>query len=212
MTTKRRYDASRRRAAADERRVRVAEVAARMFAEHGWASTTISAVAAEAGVSAELVSGAFGGKPGLFMAAFRHQSLGGGAGANTLPQALASLDLGAEPDLEVRLDRFVEFACTTLERMAPLVTVLALGADQDEELRAMVAAAELRHADTSRTAVQLLAPGPVRDDAVDELYVLTRAETYLTLVRHRGWTRERYAAWLRRSVRAVVAPVTDQAG
>jgi len=180
----------------------VATVAAEMFARQGWSGTTIAGVAAQAGVSPELVSSAFGGKPGLFMAAFRQATLGHGG---TLPQALASLDLDLEPDREARLDSFVHFACDTLERMAPLVNVLALGADQDEELRELVAAAELRHAETSRAAVALLAPGPVGEDAVDELYVLTRAEVYLTLRRHRGWTRERYAAWLRRSIRAALA-------
>ena len=31
------------------------------------------------------------------------------------------------------------------------------------------------------------------------------AETYLVLVRHRGWSVERYAAWLERSIRTAVA-------
>ena len=203
VTTKRRYDATRRRAAAEERRTRVATVAAEMFARRGWSGTTIAGVAAEAGVSPELVSSAFGGKLGLFMAAFRHTTLGHGG---TLPEALAALGLEQEPDREVRLTCFVDFACDTLERMAPLVSVLALAADQDAELQGLVTAAELRHAETSRAAVALLAAGPVSEDAVDEVYVLTRAEVYLTLLRHRGWTRERYAAWLRRSISAALAP------
>ena len=204
VTTKRRYDTTRRRAAAEERRARVVEVAADMFARQGWHATTISGVAAEAEVSPELVSQAFGGKPGLMMAAFGHATLGT---PGTLPEAFAALHLEREPDPEVRLDRFVGFACATLERMAPLVSVLALGADQDEELRGLVSAAELRHAETARAAVRLLAPGPVPEDAVDEVYALTRAEVYLALVQHRGWSRERYAAWLRRALRAAVAPV-----
>jgi len=204
VTTKRRYDTTRRRAAAEERRARVVVVAAEMFARQGWYATTISGVAAEARVSPELVSQAFGGKPGLMMAAFRHATLGT---PGTLPQAFAALHLDREPDREVRLARFADFALATLERMAPLVSVLALGADQDEELRGLVSAAELRHAETARAAVRLLAPGPVPEDAVDEVYALTRAEVYLALVQHRGWSRERYAAWLRRALRAAVAPV-----
>lgn len=182
----------------------MAAVAADMFARRGWSGTTIAAVAAEAGVSAELVSNAFGGKPGLFMAAFRQTALGQGSG--TLPQAFAALHLEDEPDLEVRLVRFSEFACQTMERMAPLVAVLFLGADQDSELRGLMGVAELRHLETARQAVRLLAPGPVSEDAVDEVYLLTRAESYLQLVGQRGWTRERLLAWLQRSLRAVVAP------
>lgn len=202
-TTKRRYDATRRRAAAEERRVRVARVAAELFATRGWSATTIALVAAEAGVSTELVSSAFGGKPGLFMAAARQTALGHGG---TLPEAFAALELDREPDLEVRLDRFVEFSCDILEGMAPLMSVLTTGADQDKELRDLVSAAELRHAETSRAAVAALASGPVGEDAADVIYVLTRGEGYLILRRHRGWTRERYAAWLRRSIRAALAP------
>ena len=205
VTTKRRYDTTRRRAAAEERRARVVAVAAEKFARQGWYATTISGVAAEAGVSPELVSQAFGGKSGLMMAAFRHATLGHGG---TLPEALATLHLEEDPDLDVRLDRFVEFATSTLERMAPLVSVLALGADQDEDLRDLVAAAELRHAETIREATGLLARGPVPEDAVDEIYALTRAEVYLALVQHRGWNRERYLAWLRRAVTAALTPPT----
>jgi len=181
----------------------VAVVADEMFARQGWHATTISGVAAEAGVSPELVSQAFGGKAGLMMAAFRHATLGHGG---TLTEAFATLDLGQEPDPEVRLDRFVAFACSTLERMAPLVSVLALGADQDEELAALVVGAEQRHAETARMALELLASGPVPDDAVDEIYALTRAEVYLALVHQRGWTAERYRAWLRRSLLAALSP------
>jgi len=36
------------------------------------------------------------------------------------------------------------------------------------------------------------------------VYLLTRAETYVTFAQHRGWTVERYAAWLRRSLRTAV--------
>ena len=178
-------------------------VAAEMFARQGWYATTISGVAAKAGVSPELVSQAFGGKPGLMMAAFRHATLGT---PGTLPEAFAALHLDREPDPEVRLDRFVAFVCATLERMAPLVSVLELGADQDEELRALVTAAELRHAETVRAALRVLATGPVPGDAVDEVYALTRAEVYLALVHHRGWSRERYAAWLRRVLTAALTP------
>ncbi|QBR92147.1 TetR/AcrR family transcriptional regulator [Nocardioides euryhalodurans] len=203
MTTKRRYDTTGRRAAAEERRWRIAGVAADLFTRQGWSATTIAGVAEAAGVSPELVSGAFGGKAGLFMAAFRHASLGHGG---TLPTALAALHLDDEPDVAARLDRIVAFACETLAGMAPLVPVLSFGADQDDELRALMVGAEQRHAQTAEDVVRLLATGPVRDDAVDEVYVLTRAEAYLALVHQRGWSSEHYARWLRRSLLAAVAP------
>jgi AcrR family transcriptional regulator len=201
--TARRYDTTRRQAAAQERRDRIAAVAAALFAERGWVGTTIAAVAEEAGVSVELVTKAFGGKPGVFMAAFRQVSFGGSA---DLPGAFAELRLEDEPDLDVRLERLVAFACASLVPMAPLVPVMTSGAEHDAELQALVAGAAQGHAATAREVVRLLAPGPVHPDMVDEVYVLTLAETYLAFVQQRGWSVERYAVWLRRSLSAAVAP------
>ena len=200
--TKRAYDATGRRAAAEERRRTIAASAAALFAERGWAGTTIAVVAAEAGVSAELVTKAFGGKPGLFMAAFRQASFGSAA---DLPAAVSALGLEAEPDLDARLDRVVEFACASLVPMAPLVAVMTVGAEHDAELRALVERAQEGHAQVAAEVARVLAPGSPGPDAADEVYVLTLAETYLALVDQRGWTLERYAAWLRRSLRTAVS-------
>lgn len=195
------YDASGRRAAAEQRRLHVAEVAAELFAEHGWNGTTLTLVAGASGVSVELVSKTFGNKAGLFMAAFRSAGFGRRGG---LQEAFAQLRLGDEPDLEVRLDRFVDFACSIVVPMGPLVWVLGHGAEQDPTMRDLVRGAHLGHAAMCEDLVELLAPGKPAPDAVDEVYLLTRAETYMTLAQHRGWSVERYAAWLRRSLRAAV--------
>lgn len=198
---KRPYDASGRQAAAQERRARIAEVAAVLFAERGWVGTTIAAVAAEAGVSVELVTKAFDGKPGLFMATFRQVSFGGG---RALPAALAELRLEDEPDLDARLDAVVEFACASLVPMAALVPVMTSGAEHDGELRRLVDAAAAGHAEAARELARILGGGTAGPDAADEVYVLTLAETYLAFVQQRGWSVERYAAWLRRSLRTAV--------
>lgn len=195
------YDASGRRAAAERRRIHVAEVAARLFAERGWNGTTLALVAAESEVSVELVTKTFGSKAGVFMAAFRSAGFGRRGG---LREAFADLRLDDEPDVEVRLDRFVDFACSIVVPMGPLVSVLAHGAEQDPTLRDLVRGAHLGHAAMCEDLVRLIARGEPAPDAVDEVYLLTRAETYLVLVQHRGWTVERYAAWLRRSIRTAV--------
>ncbi|GIN04401.1 hypothetical protein Pve01_60590 [Planomonospora venezuelensis] len=203
---RRSYDASGRRAAAERRRIHVAEVAARLFAERGWNGTTLALVAAESGVSVELVTKTFGTKAGVFMAAFRSAGFGRRGG---LLEAFAALRLDDEPDVEVRLDRFVELACSIVVPMGPLVWVLGTGAEQDPALRDLVRGAHLAHAAMCEDLVRLLARGEPAPDAVDEVYLLTRAETYLTLAQHRGWTVERYAAWLRRSLRTAVDGATD---
>lgn len=198
---RRTYDATGRRAAAEQRRDRVVATAGRMFAERGWAGTTLAAVAREAGVSAETITKGIGGKPELLMAAMRAASFGRPGGLAT---AFADLRLEDEPDRSARIDRVVDFAAGSIARMAPFVPVIVQAADRDERMRAVLAAAEQGHLETTRLLVSAVADGPVAPDAVDEVYVLTRAETYLTLVEHRGWTTERYRDWLRRSIEAAV--------
>ncbi len=105
------------------------------------------------------------------------------------------------------MDRIVGLACTALDAMAPIFAVLPLAADQDTELQILVTASEasLRH--VAGEVVRLLADGnAVHDDAVDQVYVLLRSQTFLTLVRTCGWSVERYGAWLRRALLAAAEP------
>lgn len=201
---RRSYDASGRRAAAGQRRVLVVEAATRLFTEHGWGGTTIAAVAREAGVSPELVGKTFGGKQELLMAAMRAASFGE---RGPLPQAFAAMRLEEEPDLDVRLDRIVGFVCDSLVPMARFVPVMVQGAEQDDRMRVVLETAREGHLVATRELVRHIATGALHPDAVDEVYLLTRAETYLTLVQGRGWPVERYAAWLRRALVRAVAPV-----
>src|SRR4051794_23313828 len=69
MSRTRQYDSSARQAEARSRRSTIVAAAARLFVENGYAETTIARVAAEAGVSAQLVYAAFGGKAGLLAGA-----------------------------------------------------------------------------------------------------------------------------------------------
>lgn len=194
---RRTYDASRRRAAAEQRRIHVSVTAAGLFADQGWRRTTIAAVAREAEVSPEYVTKTFGGKPGLLMAAMGSATFGR---SGTLRDSFDALRLGDEPDRGARLDRFVDFACDAVVPMAPFVPVLAQGADDDARMKAVLEAARAGHVDTMGALVPLLATGPVHADTVDEIVVLTRAETYLVLADELGWSAARYAAWLRRSI------------
>lgn len=206
---RRTYDSSKRQAAALERRERVLDVASRRFIEDGWTRTSVAVVAAEAGVSTELVSRAFGDKAALLMAAFRRISFGA---LPDLQAAFGALRLEDEPDLDVRLDRFVEFACNAVEAMAPLVPALHRAADQDDSARRLVERARRRRKGTSAELVTLLsAPGAVvRPGAADVVYVLTSGEIYLQFVEEVGWTTAEFASWLRQSLKdAVSGPVSS---
>ena len=65
---KRGYDASRRRAAAERRRLAILAAARDLFVEGGYAATSVQAVAERAGVSLDTVYAAVGRKPQLLLA------------------------------------------------------------------------------------------------------------------------------------------------
>ena len=68
VKTSRPYDSSGRQHAAEVRRLAVLDVAGRRFLRDGYAATTVASIAADAGVSVEMVYKAFAGKPGLVRA------------------------------------------------------------------------------------------------------------------------------------------------
>ena len=89
----RRYDSSGRRAAARARQQRIVEVAGRLMERDGYDATTVAAIAAESGVSAETIYKSFGGKPGLVRALFETALEGAGPiPAETRSDALRDTD------------------------------------------------------------------------------------------------------------------------
>ena len=202
------YDASGRRRAAEQRRHHVAAVAAEMFAARGWLGTTIAGVAEAAGVSPELVQRTFGGKSGLLMAAIRQTSFDQDV---SIREVLTSMHLEDEPDRERRLDAIVQLACRVMVPMAPMLPVLLHAAAQDDGAKALYLRSRRNHWEMSQHIVELLAVGPVPDDAVDEVSVMALAETYLAFTHDLGWSTERYGAWLRRALDQAVAPDAPQA-
>ena len=68
VNKKRPYDASRRQEQARRNRDAIIEAAERRFLGHGYAATTVAAIAADAGVSDHTIYKSFGGKPGLIRA------------------------------------------------------------------------------------------------------------------------------------------------
>src|SRR5438045_451957 len=68
VKSRRRYESPRRRAQAAETRRQILAAAQRLFEEHGYAATTMAAIAAEAGVALKTVYVAFETKSGVLRA------------------------------------------------------------------------------------------------------------------------------------------------
>src|SRR3954468_14051363 len=129
---RRAYRSDRRREQAMETRERVLAAAATLFAERGFESSTIAAIAKHAGVAPETVYAAFRNKRTLLgelvSRAVRGQDplpVGEQAGPRA---AAAATDQG----LQLRL--FAGDVSARLERVGPLIEVLGSAARSDPEL------------------------------------------------------------------------------
>jgi AcrR family transcriptional regulator len=199
--TKRRYDASRRRAAAEQNRRAIAAAARELFLERGYMATTMAAIADAAGVSHETVYATLGPKP----AVFRHLIETALSGTDEpipplerdyVRQVLSEQDPGRLIDIYARAMRL------TQERLAALFDVLNHAATTAPELQAYRTELIARRARYTRLIAEHLAEiGGLRADlsvqtAADTLFALNSSEFFLLLARDRNWPPKQFERWL----------------
>ena len=199
----RRYDASGRRAAAQRRRSTVLDCAWSRFAAEGYAATTVSAIARDAGVSSETVYKAFGGKPGLVRALWERAL--GGAGPVPAEQRSDAVSSTADDPMEV----FAAWARLTTEvapRATPVQLLVREAAASDPAVALLyeeLEAARLRRMAHNANAIRRhLRPGLSVRAARDVLFALTGSGLFEVLVLRQGWSLEAYEEFVRRSLAA----------
>jgi AcrR family transcriptional regulator len=202
VKSRRRYDSSRRRAAARARRVAVLDAARALFLRDGFAGTTVVAVAEAAGVSPETVYKSFGGKPGLVEALYREALRGEGP----VPAYARSDRLRTKPDPREVVRGWSRLAMEVAPRASTVQLLVRDAALVDPQLRELLEEMdEDRHRRMTENAEYLLAAGHLRPDvavewAADVMWAVTAPETYELLVLRRGWTLERFADHVYHSV------------
>jgi AcrR family transcriptional regulator len=206
---KRRYDAGRRRAQAEQTQSTVLAVARRRFLEQGYTATTMAAVAEEAGVSIEMIYKTFGGKPQLVLAAF-HAAITGDAGSSTEERADRVSEQESDPIL--RLHAFGQFVAEVMPRVGPLMLLVRAAADSHPELADVwTRMTAERLARMTQHAQRLHSHGHLRPDvtvaeARDVLWLYSAPELYDLLIQQRGWNLERYGNWIGRAYVAALLP------
>src|SRR5258705_11018145 len=116
---KRSYDSPLRRERAEPTRLAIAAAAGRLFAERGYAATSIEEIAAAAAVSRATVFSSVGGKPELLTAAYR-LAVRGPANSNTpLGQQARSRRIRAEADAHKLLAGYAGVMGQVASRLAP---------------------------------------------------------------------------------------------
>lgn len=186
-----------------ETRSSLLDAAAREFAERGYAGSTVSRIAATAGVSVQTLYLCWGSKRALLRGYLEH-ALAGDRGS---PEDAAGLFAGIDPEqLPARLAELVADVAQRaalgwhLYRDAAAVDP-AIAADWNELQL-------LRHRLLSRVFSSVVAgagqPELVRAEAVDTAWVITSPESYDLLVRRLGYDLDRYRTWMRDAITAAM--------
>jgi AcrR family transcriptional regulator len=196
---KRRYHSPLRADQARRTKDRVLQVAFDLFAQRGYAGTTIAAVAEQAGVSPETIYLTVGSKRGLLEGVIETAITGNEEPAAQEDGLWAEIEQLTAP--RERLARMVEHSCAILARTRPIHTVIRGAADK-EAFAGALASRLLRErlaAQTERIDRYLA------DDLRKELSVaeagqrycaLAGPELFYTLTVELGWTAEQHRAWL----------------
>src|SRR5262245_19984124 len=178
---------------AEETRRRIARAARRLFAEQGYARTSIAAVAAAAGVAVRTVYAAFGTKKAI-LAAICDAWLAEAEVFSLREQALAEPDAGRRLALIARLNR------QQWERGTDVVALLEAAATTDRDVAQMLAGWKAQRAQAQAEVVagiaERLKGGLDTATAGAILRGLGAAEVYRELVDGAGWSADRYEQWL----------------
>lgn len=193
------YDASRRQQQAHRNRARIIDVAERLFLRDGYATTTITAIATDADVSADTIYKSFGGKPGL-VRAIRARAL---QGQGVVPAEQRSDELQAsESDPRTIIQAWGTLTAEIAPRVAPILLLIRDAAATDPEVGGLL---DEMNTDRLRRMTQNarrlrdaghLRPGTTLTQASDVLWTYSSPELYELLVLRRGWTPQRFGRFI----------------
>ena len=204
----RRYDASRRRRAAEDRRARAMEAASSRFLRDGYVRTTVADVAADADVSAEFVYKAFGSKAGLVRALWDRALLGQG----DRPAEERSDDVSlTSQDPAMILRNWARLSAEVSALSAPIHALLRAAAATDDNAATVYDEIEAtRRARMEHNAGHLLRGGYLRSgispDQIRDVLMVAAGELYEILVLRFGWPPDAYIDVVERFLRSALLP------
>ncbi|SFW77644.1 TetR/AcrR family transcriptional regulator [Amycolatopsis australiensis] len=205
---RRRYSSPVREARARQTRAHVVATAGRLFAERGYAGTSMRQIAAAAEVSLETVTQT-GRKADLLLAAFRD----GFAGNPDAVNLDALVGTAGPADLPAVVARVAE----GLRRSLPIWRAFTTAAAADPAVAAVRAqlAAARREEIVARLAAAGLAPARGSERLADAIGLLTSHDAYDHLTGVCGWPHEEYVAWAAAAIQAQLtldwpAPVVSE--
>lgn len=211
VKSERRYDSARRKEQARQTRAAILEAAQRLFGERGYASSTIEAIASEAGVAVDTVYATFGSKRGV-LSNLMDIRVGGD------DQPVGVLDrpgpqrVRREPSQRRQLAAFATDVTARIERSRPVDDIIRSAAAVDLEIATMRSRLhETRFLNLQQFVGWLAANGPLRQDlseadAAAIIWSLTSPEIHRLLRVDRAWSPERYSEWLAETLTRTLLP------
>ena len=200
---KRVYNSPQRQRKAETTQAVILSSARRLFAERGYQSTTIEAIAVEAGLAVQTVYFTFGSKAAILA------RLVASAGADPGIRRLAE-KATAETEPRRRLELGTRVISMIMARDRDIADLMAQAGRGSPEL---VKAWRQSHEQQLGRMQELLEPiarsghlrpGVTDAEAVDVLFAIASPEVHRLLVMERRWTETRYRAWLAKSAADVL--------
>jgi len=185
---------------ARQTRLRVVAAATTLFTRDGFLTTTMAAVAAEAGVTVQTLYLSFGNKTAILKAAFDIALAG-----DDEPLAVAERPFVQQvrdhPDARVALRILVDGLTEIQRRVSPLYEVIRAAAADPEVGELLATEKRARHANLAMVAELLSTKRHFErrlslDDATGVLYGVLSEEMYALLVLEHGWTFEQWRKWV----------------
>lgn len=182
----------RARQAAETRRS-VIDAALELFAEHGWAATSLPAIAQRAGVSVDTIYSTFGNKSTLLMAVVHVAIVGDDDGAPMVDRAdFAAFSRGRRHE---RLRTGVRYTMAVYERSLPILETLREAAASDAAARERLTRYDQDRRDLIAAGVALILGHEPSEDLIDSFWALISPEVYRYLIVGRGWSSEKVEDW-----------------
>jgi AcrR family transcriptional regulator len=196
----RRYDSPRRRQQASATRGDILVAAQRLFEDQGYATTTMAAIAAEAGVALKTVYVAFETKSGVLRALW-HLLLRGDQDDLAVGERRWHLDVVEERDPRRKLLLNARNSRTVKERAGAMLGVIRNAAPTDPDIGLLWSRIQAEFYDVQRQIIVslheagALAPGLDVTRATDILWTLNHPDVWQLLHGERGWTAAQYEQW-----------------
>jgi AcrR family transcriptional regulator len=186
---KRPYASARRRAQALATRRRLAASARRLFAERGYAATTIGAIAQEADLAVQTFYATYGSKRAVLFALLDELDQ-----AADVPGLLERLR-AAGTNWSGQLEALVDFNMRLFGSAIDVLEIVRSAGAADPDIAALA-----RAGDDRRRA------GLDEAGAADILWSLTSPELFQLFVVRQHWPLPRYASWLRDALQRLLFP------